>query len=47
MEHKEVVTGIDCSLAASTGVILLINRQKSAEGIVVNARSNVRFMAKA
>jgi len=47
MEHKEVVTGFDCSLTASTGVILLINRQKSAEGIVINAWGNAQFMVKA
>lgn len=46
MGHKEMSQKV-LNRIASTEAIPQISRQESAEGIVVNARSNARFMAKA
>ena len=44
---RNMVTGSDLFKSASRAAMFSINRQKSAYGVVVNARGNARIKAKA
>jgi hypothetical protein len=47
MGTQNKVTGSALLQSALKTVMFSINRQKSAYGVIVNARGNARFMAKA